>query len=122
MVSRAKPKATQAAPGSLGALDFLDDVTRPAKPETKPANVDDLASAPSENVSRDVPEQGVSAKRQPSRASKHHVSLYITPAVDRAMKRIALDEERKAWEVYHEALREYLDRKGQSFDDLMRDG
>ncbi len=122
MASRPKPKAAQAAPGSLGDLDFLDDVTKPAKPDPKANGSDDLPSAPSESVDSAGSEKSDSAKRQPSRASKHHVSLYITPAVDRAMKRIALDDECKAWQVYHEALRQYLDRKGQSFDDLMRDG
>lgn len=64
MVSRAKPKATQAAPGSLGALDFLDDVTKPVKLEAKPADVSDLESASSENVSSGIPDQGTSSKRQ----------------------------------------------------------
>ncbi len=121
MAPRTKDKSAQ-GPGSLGDLDFLDDVAKPTKTGAKGSGSGDLEPLKSDNVTRGEQDQGVSAKRQPSRASKHHVSLYITPAVDRALKRIALDEERKAWEVYHQALREYLDRKGLSFDDLMRDG
>ena len=121
MTPRARAKdRTAKVPGSLG-LDYLHDIAKPDKPEAKSSGSDDLESASSDDVASENPEEG-SAKRQPSRASKHHVSLYVTPAVDRAMKRIALDEECKAWEIYHEALRQYLDRKGQSFDDLMRGG
>ncbi len=121
MAPRMKGKADQ-GPGSLGDLDFLDDVAKPTKAGVKASASDDLETSKSVDVSRAERAQGRSVKRQPLRASKHHVSLYITPAVDRALKRIALDEERKTWEVYHQALREYLDSKGLSFDDLMRDG
>ena len=118
--ARAKDQ-TAKAPGSLG-LDYLGDIAKPATPEAKATGPDDLESASSEAVDSVSPAQGSSAKRQPSRASKHHVSLYVSPQVDREMKRIALDEGCKAWKTYHEALRQYLDRKGRSFDDLMREG
>jgi len=119
---RTKPKPAQAAPGSLGDLDFLDDVAKPAKLAVKVNGTDDLENDSSDPADSAKSEQILSAKRQPARASKHHVSLYVSPQVDREMKRIALDEELKTWEVYHEALRQYLDRKGRSFDNLMREG
>ena len=78
-----------------------------------------VTAAPSETVKAAKPETVVSDKRP--NVKRHHVSLYISPRVDRAVKQIALDTGRRPHEVYLNAIRRELKDHGQDFDALMRD-
>jgi hypothetical protein len=51
-------------------------------------------------------------ERKTVASSAARVMLYLQPKVKRKIKEIALYEERKEHDVYLEALREYLERRG----------
>ena len=97
------------------ALEALTGGKKPA------ANVVELKSEPSaETAFRDQPwERGAAAvvvqkpiARQTVASSAARSMLYLPPKAKRKFKEIAFHEDRKEHDVYIEALREYLERKG----------
>ena len=78
-----------------------------------------VMTTPSEPV-KAVPSEAVKSEKQPS-VKRHHVSLYVNPKVDRAVKQVALDTGRRPHQVYLDAIRRELQGHGKDFDALMKD-
>lgn len=82
---------------------------------------DSVIRGKSEAANRLLPENVVTGKRPALRQTRHHVSLYVSRKVDRAMKQIALDTGRRPHEVYLDAIRRELRDHGKDLDALMQD-
>ena len=110
-----------------GIADIVETEAEPTQAITSPPN--DATRLISESVTggevgavkRGVTEAGVSAQRPALRPSRHHVSLYVSRKVDRAMKQIALDTGRRPHEVYLDAIRRELRDHGKDFDALTQE-
>jgi hypothetical protein len=94
----------------------LEALTKaPATSNVVELKADDAPTAPPEPVSSETPIPP-RAPKAPARKtvanSAARSMLYLPPKAKRKFKEIAFHENRKEHDIYMEALREYLERKG----------
>jgi hypothetical protein len=93
----------------------LEALTKaPATSNVVELNADDTPAAPPEPVLSEtpVPLPPKAPARKTVANSAARSMLYLPPKAKRKFKEIAFHENRKEHDIYMEALREYLERKG----------
>lgn len=95
------------------ALDAIGHMAaRPAAPQPAPTAQAEVVDMTGEKMEQAKPAPAARPQRKTVANSYARHMLYLPPKAKKKFKEIAFHEDRKEHDVYIEALREYLERKG----------
>ena len=96
------------------SFDEIVSEPPPARDNVKPANQYDVSTANDEAAKTSTREDVKTLKVD----KRPHVSLYVSPAVQKAVKQLALDRNVRAHDLYLDGVRTMLKTHGLDFDKL----